>query len=179
MRRATVLTISAVLALPAVALAKGGVEFDSYPDSADLGQQIHFTIMAMQDPRGPTGQPKAIVGKHPLVTFRSKSGAVIRVRGTKTDLNGIAYGSVAFTDHGPWSTEMRAGDLYIPPEYSEPIRVGIGLTQTTPAADPSPKPAAAAPERTEFPWAWVLSLGAIGSALLVFTLRRRGRWGAA
>src|SRR3954452_22973637 len=100
MRTATVLTIAALLALPAAAQAKGGIEFQGYPDTKALGEKINFTVIAMQDPRGPTGEPKAIVGKQPLVTFRSKSGRVVRVRAGKTDLNGIAYGSVAFPDKG-------------------------------------------------------------------------------
>src|SRR5690348_9312590 len=113
MRTATVLIFSALLIMPASALGKGGIEFQGYPDTADVGQKINFTVMAMQDPQGPTGEPKAVVGRHPLVTFRSDSGRVVRVRATTTDLNGIAYGFVRFPDKGPWSTELRVGDLYI------------------------------------------------------------------
>ena len=164
--------------MPALAQAKGGIEFDTYPDTAKPGQKIDFTVMAMKDPQGPTGEPKPIVGKHPLVTFRSESGRVVRVRAGKTDLNGIAYGSVAFPDAGPWTTEMQAGDLRIPPEYSEPIHVGIGLTQTTPPARTAPASAADSPDAPS-PWLWILSIAALGSAAGVFAIRRRGRWGAA
>src|SRR4051794_27447233 len=107
MRKATVLTISALLALPGTALAKGGIEFQVYPETVDVGQKVHFNVMAMQEPTGPTGEPKAIVGRHPLITFRSESGKVIRVRASQTDLNGFSDGSVTFTDRGPWTTEMR------------------------------------------------------------------------
>ncbi len=171
MRQATVLTIGLLLALPAAAQAKGGIEFQGYPDTAKTGEKIDFTVMAMKDPQGPTGGPTAIVGKHPLVTFRSKSGRIVRVRASRTDLNGIAYGSVAFPDKGPWSTEMRAGDLWIGPEMSEPIHVGIGLTQTTPAAKAPASPASDGAD-SPAPWIWILSLAAIGSAAAVFVVRR-------
>src|SRR4051794_38479662 len=178
MRKATLFITSLLLVVPAVAEAKGGVEFDTYPDEAKVGQQINFTVLAISEPRGPNGgEPRPIVGAHPLVTFRSESGRVVRVRARRTNLNGMGYGSVAFPDQGPWTTEIRAASLHIPAENSEPIHVGIGLTQTTPpakAADPI-----RAADTKSFPWAWVLSLASIGSALLVLTMRRRGHWGAA
>jgi hypothetical protein len=179
MRRATFLAIGALLMAPALAQAKAGVEFEKYPDTAKPGEKIDFTVIAMDEggPGGPGHAPKAIVGRHPLLTFESDSGRVVRVRASATDVNGIAHGSVAFPDQGPWTTALRIGDrINIPPERSEPIHVGIGLTQTTPPAKPTPTPA---PAPASFPWVWVLSFGAIGSALLVFVMRRRGHWGAA
>src|SRR3954468_20735267 len=180
MRRATIFMTSLLLVLPADAQAKGGVEFETYPDTAKVGQKINFTVMAISEPSDPDGgQPKPIVGAHPLVTFRSKSGRVVRVRARKTDLNGIGYGSVVFPDAGPWTTEMRAGPVHVPAEYSEPIHVGIGLTQTTPPAKAAVPSDPAVADASEFPWVWVLSLSSIGAALLVLAMRRRGRWGAA
>jgi hypothetical protein len=131
-------------------------------------------------PEGPSsGGPNRFEGRHALITFRSESGRVVRIRSSAADLNGIAYGSVAFPDRGPWSTEMKIGNvIQTTPDNSEPIHVGIGLTQTIPSADQTtPKPAV--PDAGSFPWAWVLSLGAIGSGLAVLLMRRRGHWGAA
>jgi hypothetical protein len=181
MRRATVLIISVALAAPAGAAAKAGLEFEGYPDTAKPGEKINFTVMALDEPPSGGGrqQPRPIVGRQPLVTFRSKSGRVVRVRAGATNAEGIAHGQVAFPDKGPWTTELRVGhQIELGPERSEPIHIGIGLTQTTPAADAS-RPRAAAPDADGFPWVWVLSLGCIGSALLVLVMRRRGHWGAA
>src|SRR3954468_12122876 len=172
MRRATIFMTSLLLVLPADAQAKGGVEFETYPDTAKVGQKINFTVMAISEPRDPNGgEPKPVVGAHPLVTFRSDSGRVVRVRARKTDLNGIGYGSVVFPDAGPWTTEMRAGPLHVPAEYSEPIRVGVGLTQTTPPASTTAAADPAGSDASEFPWAWVLSLSSIGVALLLLAMR--------
>ena len=181
MRRATVIAIAIILAVPAAAQAKAGVEFQKYPETAAPGEKISFTVIAFREPPsgGNSGQPpQAIVGRRPLVTFRSASGRVVRIRVEKTNQDGIAYGEVAFPDKGPWSTALKVGDdLELGQERSQPIRVGVGLTQTITAAGAATRKAAA--PATDFPWVWVLSLGAIGSALLVLTMRRRGHWGAA
>jgi hypothetical protein len=187
MRRASLLVTSILLAVPAVVYAKAGVEFDTYPETSKVGNPISFTVMAFREPPGggrsgpSTGEPHPVVGAHPLVTFRSKSGAVIRVRASKTDLNGIGYGTVTFTDKGPWTTELHVRGVHIGSEMSSPIHVGTGLTQTIPPADAqrSSKPASAPDQTSGFPWVWVLSLATIASALLVLVMRRRGRWGAA
>jgi hypothetical protein len=175
MRKATLIITSLLLAAPAAAHAKAGVEFKTYPEKEKVGSSIKFVVMAFREPRG--GAPQPVLGAHPLVTFRSRSGAVIRVRASRTGPNGIAHGSVRFTDKGPWTTEMHMRGVHIGSELSAPIRVGTGLTQVIPAADSThSRPAATT---SGFPWVWVFSLGAIGSALLVLVMRRRGRWGAA
>ena len=180
MRKATLIITSLLLAAPAAAHAKGGVEFDTYPETSKVGDSIGFTVMAFRDPPSSEGAPRPVVGAHPLVTFRSQSGRVIRVRASKTDLNGIGYGKVTFTDRGPWSTEMNIRGVSVGSEMSAPIHVGTGLTQTIPAADPQrSKPAPAPDDSGGVPWVWVLSLASIGSALLVLLMRRRGHWGAA
>lgn len=183
MKKIALTIAAALLALPALAHAKAGIEFDQYPDNAKVGEAIPFTVMAMNEPPSGGHAPRPVVGRHPLLTFRSDSGRVVRVRASATDLNGLAYGKVAFPDKGPWSTELRIGDrMEIGPEMSEPIHVGIGLTQTIPPAKPhqiAPKPAPAPADSSGAPWVWIFSLGAIGSALLVLLMRRRGHWGAA
>lgn len=179
MRRAILIITSLLLAVPAAAHAKAGVEFQTYPEKEKVGSPINFTVMAFREPpNGGIGGPRAVVGAHPLITFRSKSGAVIRVRASKTDLNGIGYGTVRFTDKGPWTTEMHMRGVHIGSEMSSPIHVGTGLTHLIPSAD-STRAKTPPPDAGGFPWVWVLSLASIGSALLVFAMRRRGRWGAA
>ena len=178
MHKATLVIISMLLAAPAVAHAKAGVEFDTYPEQTEVGTPISFTVMAFRDPPSSGGEPRPVVGARPLVTFRSNSGHVIRVRASRTDRNGTGHGRVTFTDKGPWQTEMNIPGVELGSEFSQPIDVGTGLTETMPAAD-STRPTPAPDSRTEFPWVWVLSLGLIGSALLVLVLRRRGHWGAA
>ena len=181
MRRATVITIGVLLMAPALAQAKAGLEFDTYPDTAKPGEKIDFTVMAMREPPPggpPDAEPEAIVGRHPLVTFRSESGRVVHVRAAATNGEGIARGSVVVPDKGPWTTAIKVGGaLEVGEEMSEPINVGVGLVQTSPPA--SGQPATDRPAADDFPWVWVLSLGAIGSALLVLVMRRRGHWGAA
>jgi hypothetical protein len=182
MKKIAVTAVAALLAAPALALGKTGVEFDTYPETAKTGQTIKFTVMVFPD--GPSGSgPNRFQGRHPLVTFRSKSGRVVRVRASAADMNGIAYGRVAFPDHGPWTTELKVGKaLRSGPENSDPMRVGVGLTQTIPAADAArqaPGGAVSGSDDGGFPWVWILSLASIGSALLVLVMRRRGHWGAA
>jgi hypothetical protein len=166
-KRGCALAFFACLLLPAAASAKGGVIFDRYPDVQKVGSPMKFTVMTFRNREG----------VRPLVTFRnSTTGEVVRVRSSPTDLHGIAYGSVRLPSMGPWLSAIAGAD----PRDSEPFRVGVGLTQTIPAADAD---LARAPARTRSDgadiWLWLTSAGAIGSALLVLVMRRRGRWGAA
>ena len=184
MRRATLLIVSVLLAVPALADAKGGVDFAQDPEVADVGTSIDFRVFAIREPRGPNGgEPHPVVGERPVVTFRSDSGKVIRVRASRTNENGIGYGTVKFTDKGPWTTELDLPGVHLGEEFSQPINAGQGLTTTetvisTPPPDPAPSPAK--PD-DGFPWVWVL--GAAGLSLLVALavagMRRRGHWGTA
>ena len=183
MRRTTLLIASVLLAVPAAAHAKVGVIFDQYPETVKVGAPAGFTVMASRDTPAADGGTRPLRGAHPLVTFRSKSGRVIRVRTTKTDLNGIGYGKVSFTDKGPWTSEVNARGPHGGSGRSEPFEVGIGLTQTIPSADET----AAAQGRHRdvpasqggFPWVWVLSGASILAAAAVAGMRRRGHWGTA
>jgi hypothetical protein len=168
--------LAACLLAPATAIAKGGVIFDRYPDVQAVGSPMKFTAMLMRD--GETGPMQAIEGRRPLITFRNATTAqVVRVRGSRSDLNGLSYGTVALPAKGPWETDVSVGGRSILPGDSQPFRVGVGLTQTIPAAD-APKPPRSAPaQRESLPWLWVAAATAIGSALLIVGVRRR--WGAA
>lgn len=182
MRRTTLLIASVLLAVPAVAHAKAGIEFKAYPETVAVGKPIAFTVYAFTDPPAGGGSGHAVVGAHPLVTFRSKSGRVVRIRSSRVDSAGVGHGTVAFPDKGPWSTEMNMRGVHIGQERSQPISVGTGLAETTPSADD----VAAARNRTsapasngDFPWVWVLSGASILAALAVAGMRRRGHWGTA
>lgn len=165
------LVLAACLAAPAGAGAKGGVIWDRYPDVHAVGSPMEFTVML--------NFGKTIEGVRPLITFRDqRSGQVVRVRGSRSDLNGISYGTVRLPAKGPWDTRVTvAGKAILPPD-AEPFRVGVGLTQTIPSADEQ-RAAAPRPEGGMSAWLWITSAAAIGSALLVLVMRRRGRWGAA
>src|SRR3954469_16613104 len=179
MRTATVLTIGALLAVPVAAQAKTGVEFDNYTDSAKVGEKLHFTVIAFdENHRGPGGRLLAIRDQRPLVTFTSRSGQIVRTRASKTDLNGLAHGTVAFPDKGPWETMLHIGHMRTKPVDTGPFRVGAGPPQTKPLA-PAAKHPAADPGGDRSPWIWILSISAIASGLVAFAMRRRGRWGAA
>src|SRR3954468_9559507 len=178
MRKATVLiTILAIAALPAIAHAKTGVVYEKDPATGKVGESFKFTVITMSEPRDPHGRARPVAGIHPLVEFKSASGRTLRVRASKTDLNGIGYGRVTFTDKGPWTTALhvKRHGIYIGSETSQPIEVGTGLVQTIPPVAAQPRSAPSA----DFPWIWVLSFASIGAALLVLVARRRGHWGAA
>jgi hypothetical protein len=165
------------LAMSGVAQAKTGVSFDKDPQTVKPGDKVSFSVLAFREPpaNGGGGGPEhPVVGAHPLVTFRSESGRVIRVRASATDLNGIGYGSVRFTDKGPWTTEMKAGPLHSGPEMSSPIEIGSALPH--PAIPPASTPVHA---DAPFPWAWLVLLGMLGSVAAAFALRRRGLGGTA
>jgi hypothetical protein len=175
-RRSCVLALAACLLAPATATAKGGVIFDRYPDVQAVGSPMKFTAMLMRD--GGTGPMQAIEGRRPLIAFRNATtGQVVRVRGSRSDLNGLSYGTVALPSKGPWETDVSVGGRSILPGDSQPFRVGVGLTQTIPAADSARPRSAEAPQRESFPWLWIAAAAAIGSALVIVGMRRR--WGAA
>jgi hypothetical protein len=174
MKRAAVLAAALALGVASPAAAKTGLEWDTYPDTSDVGQPIAFTLHVYKPPPSSGGRAPPARGATPLLTFRSRSGRVVRVRVPAADRFGVAHGSVAFPDKGPWimTFHEKVDGVWIGNEDSQPIHVGIGLTQTTPAADAGSAGHAS-------PWVWILSFATIGAAALVFLMRRRGRWGAA
>jgi hypothetical protein len=179
MRRATVLTISAFLAMTSGAWAKAGVEFDKFTETIRPGQSISFTAMTYRPRPNAQDELQPITDRRPLLTFRSGSGRVVRVRTAATDLNGFAHGTVAFPDKGPWTTEMKvAGVVTVPAEHAATFVVGGGLTHTVPSADEEAATTTAGDRGDGLPWLPILS-GAIASAFLVLTMRRRSHWGAA
>jgi hypothetical protein len=180
-RRTLVVALALCLLAPAGASAKGGVIFDRYPDVQAVGSKMKFTVMLFNRRN-----------VRPLVTFRdAKTHEVVRTRASRSDLNGIAYGSVALPTHGPWMTTISLNGRPVFEGDAEPFRVGVGLTQTIPSADaerraadagaagsPSGDGRGSATDRGTSAWPWI-ALAALASAAAAFALHRRRRWGAA
>jgi hypothetical protein len=183
MQRTTLIIVSVLLAVPALAHAKGGLEFSQDPVSSEPGRPIAFTVMGYRDPPPNGGMGHPVSGTRPLVTFRSTSGRVVRVRAGVTNADGISRGTVTFPDAGPWTTQIDMRGLHLPPDRSEPITIGPGsgpnvspLVISTPPRTVNPKPEAPG---GEFPWVWILSGASILAALVVAGMRRRRHWGTA
>jgi hypothetical protein len=176
MRRITLAVVAVLLAVPALAHAKVGIEFDNAIEAQQPGDRQNFSAMVMSEPNDPMGgEPQPISGVHPLVTFRDEaSGKVIRVRATRTNSEGIARGSVVLPDRGPWTTtvsvggrafdEGRGGQAF---QLAPPTAANVGATTKPPADDDD--------GGAGFP-AWLLSFPAAGLlALGVWRLRRHPR----
>lgn len=179
MRRTTLIIVSVLLAVPALAHAKGGIEFSQDPVTSEPGKPIAFTVLAYRDPPPNGGMGHPLTGTRPLVTFRSTSGRVVRVRAGETNKDGISRATVTFPDAGPWTTQIDMRGLHLPAERSEPITIGPGsgpnvapiVVSRPPAAHPTPESPG-----NGFPWVWILSGASILAALLVAGMRRRGHW---
>jgi hypothetical protein len=178
MKRITLTVVAVLLAVPVAAHAKAGIEFDKAIEQQKPGDRQTFTAMVMNEPSDPMGgEPKPVVGVHPLVAFRNqRTGSVIRVRATRTDRDGLATGTVAFPDAGPWTADLYVGGKRF---TTSDQRFTLTSASAAPASTPRPESSARSDGGSRFPWVWVLSSASIGSAMLVLAMRRRGRWGAA
>jgi hypothetical protein len=167
MRKVTLTVVAVLLAVPAFAHAKAGIEFSNAIEQQAPGSSQDFTAIAMKEPADPAGgAPTPIVGARPLVTFQNaKTGHVIRVRTSPTNRNGVGFGSVTFPDSGPWTASMAVG--------GKPFAMHAASFSLQPAAPPSIR-------HTDdggggFP-AWLLSFPAAGLvAFGIWFLRRRPR----
>jgi hypothetical protein len=173
MNRVTLAVVAVLLAVPAVAQAKAGIEFNSVIETQQPGDRQSFTAIVMNEPSDPMGgEPKPIVGVHPLVAFKNQStGKVIRVRTSRTDRDGIATGSVVFPDRGPWTATLFVNGKAFGPGEDQGFSVGPLPTASAPAA-----PAKAdSSDGGGFP-AWLLSIpAAFVVALGIRHFRRRPR----
>lgn len=172
MRRVTLTVVAVLLAVPAVAQAKAGIEFNSAIEQQQPGSRQDFSAIAMREPADPMGgAPTPIVGAQPLVSFRNAStGQVIRVRTSPTNRNGVGFGSVTFPDRGPWTASMTVG------------RKRFAMHETSFSLRPAAQPAAPAATRHDDDGggsglaAWLLSFPAAGlAAFAIWFLRRRPR----
>src|SRR5437868_5326048 len=157
MKRITLTIVAILLAVPVTAIAKTGIGFSRSPANIETGHKTKINIVLMHEPRRPGGQPTPMAeGKHPLVTFRSDSGRVIRIRGAAVSREGLSYATVAFPDKGPWHSAITVGHRNISTGESGqgfPIGTEVG---GLPTPKTSARPAAAG-----FPWIWVVSIAAI------------------
>ncbi|MFL5896232.1 MAG: hypothetical protein ACJ76Z_14115 [Thermoleophilaceae bacterium] len=176
MKRITLTIVAILLAAPTVALAKSGIEFSPPAEATETGHTTHFNIILLREP--PNGGGRATPmghGKRPLVTFVSKSGRVVRVRGTRVTSEGLATGTAIFPDKGPWRSSITIGGKRVATGEEQPgFEVGTGIVNLDnfpPDPAPSQSPAPAHDAGGGFPWAWVLSIAAIAAALLVLAVR--------
>jgi hypothetical protein len=179
MNRVTLAVVAVLLAIPAVAQAKAGIEFDKAIETQKPGDRQTFAAMVIHEPTDPNGgTPRPVVGVRPLVTFTNeRTGAVMRVRTSRTDLDGSATGRVTFPDRGPWTASLSVGGHTFEPGGRQTFEVGppteakvVGTMEPTPDPQPADKG-----DGGGFP-AWLLSLPAAGLiALGVWRLRRRPR----
>jgi hypothetical protein len=179
MNRVTLAVVAVLLAIPAVAQAKAGIEFDKAIETQKPGDRQTFTAMVMHEPSDPMGgEPQPVVGVRPLITFRNeRTGEVIRVRTTRTDQEGIASGSVTLPDRGPWKATLVAGGKSFSDEHGQVFEVGppteakvVGTMEPPPDPQPADKG-----DGGGFP-AWLLSFPAAGLvAFGIWRLRRRPR----
>ena len=104
MRRLNLTLVLVLLAVPATAAAKGGIELDKDPGTLAPGELTGFRLMLMRE--APDG-PGPVVGVRPLVTFReTDTGALVRVRARPTNRDGVARGAVAFPFRGTWEVAL-------------------------------------------------------------------------
>lgn len=150
MKKVTLAVVAVLLAVPAGAYAKAGIEFPQEPQSQtrqDFSAFVH----------GSSG------GARPLVTFRNQTTReVIRVRTSPMNRNGVASGSVTFPDTGPWTATLSVNGKVVSRGD------GIGFQATAPPAKPDPPTGG-------FPF-WLLTLPAAGLAAFgIWRFRRHPR----
>jgi hypothetical protein len=183
MKRMTLLVVSVLLAAPAAAVAKGGVEFDTDVERVAVGHRIGFTLILTGDAQ--PGKPStALAGVRALVIFGDRStGRRLFVRAGRSDSMGIARGSVRFPTKGPWGTRITArGKTLFAFAETRTDRLGDGAFSTgTNVGQPPigvPLPPDPPKAATGFPWVWVLSAASILAAVSLAAARAgrlRGR----
>lgn len=177
MKRITLTVVAVLLAVPVAAQAKAGIRFDGDIGTANPSERQSFSAMVMREPSDPMGGDlKPIAGARPLVTFRNeRTGEVIRVRTTRTNLDGVGTGSVTFGDKGPWTTTMAVGGESLA-LHGQTFEVGPPRSvRVVGTMEPPPDPPAAQSDGGGFP-AWLLAIpAALLAALGIRHLRRRPR----
>ena len=179
MKRITLTVVAVLLAVPALAHAKAGIEFDNAIESEKPGDRQNFTAMVMHEPTDPMGgEPQPVAGVRPLVTFRNDhTGKVIRVRTSRTNGEGIARGSVTFPDHGPWTTTLSVnGKPFGDAIHGQTFELGPPHLRIVGTMEPPADPPPAHRDGGGGLPAWLLTLPAAGLAALgIWFARRRPR----
>jgi hypothetical protein len=182
MRRITLTVVAILLAVPAVAAAKVGIEYTQDPATVGPGEKMALNIMILKEPKNPAGpraQMTPAVGAHPIVTFRSESGRVVRVRGHAANQDGVSRASVRLPDAGPWTASMRVPGVSVAEGggHMEPFKLGTMDATSDAAVDEVVRPPAHAPVQShdEGSATWWILLGALAAlGGLTFTAIRTG-----
>lgn len=166
MKRLTLTVVAVLLAVPAVAHAKAGIEFDQDITTQKPGEEQGFTAFV----HGSSGGP-------PTVSFHnSRSGKVITVKTVRTNDPGIGRGFVRLPDRGPWRVTMVVNGRSIGEVMGQTFELGPPKLRVMGTMEPPPDP----PSTTSgsgggFPF-WLLTLPAAGLAALgLWFVRRRPR----
>ena len=164
MKRVTLTVVAVLLAVPALAQAKTGIEFSSDIQQQQPGEKQTFYAVLVDESGDP---PKPAAGVRPLVTFTNeKTGQTIRVRTAATDEEGLGRASVSFPDSGPWTAAITVN--------GRPF--GAADQMGTFELLPAKRSVAPAPSDGGGPPPWLLSLPIAGLAALgIWWLRRRPR----
>ena len=157
MNRVTLAVVAVLLAVPAVAQAKAGVEFPTEPQTK---KEQTFTAF-IHGSRG---------GGTPDVTFRNRStGQVLHVRTSPLDRNGQAIGTVVLPDRGPWTATLSLNGKVVSRDDGQ----GFDAIAAPAAPAQTPPPAS---DADGGPPAWLLTIpGALIAAFGIWYLRRRPR----
>lgn len=178
MRRINLILVLVLLAVPATASAKVGVELQKDPQALAPGEETDMNVMIMREPRKPGGDPTPIAGRSPLVTFRNaKTGEVVRVRSSKTNHEGIGTATVAFPSRGEWTVDL--GNIPgVLEEGTQEIPVGISASLPPEIVEP-PQPRSPVTDHRSpatFPAVPVIvGLGLVLLAAGALALKRRER----
>jgi hypothetical protein len=157
MNRATLAVVAVLLAVPAVAQAKAGIEFPTEPQAK---KEQTFTAFIHGSGGGGT----------PDVTFRNRStGQVLHVRTSPLDRNGQATGTVVLPDSGPWTATLSLNGKVVSRDDGQ----GFDAIGAPPAPAQTPPPPS---DSGSGPAAWLLTIpGALIAAFGIWYLRRRPR----
>jgi hypothetical protein len=173
MRRITLTVVAILLAVPAAAFGKVGVEFAKDPVTASTYEAIPFNIMILREPRDPSVDGMTpITGARPVVTFKSATGEIVRVTGSRSDRQGMSDAVATFPDKGPWT-----GSLTVPRERLAEsggdlgtFRIGFdGTPAPAKAGAPKQPPAATTPASASSGSAIVWILLGAGALLIAGT----------
>jgi hypothetical protein len=166
MKRITLTVVVVLLAVPALAHAKAGVEFDQNIETSKPGDQQSFTAFVHGSGGGP-----------PSVSFQNtRTGKVIHVKTVRTNDPGTGRGSVTFPDRGPWAVTMSVnGHSFGDVVHGHAFELGAPKVRVMGTMNPPADPPAASNGDDGFPL-WLLTLPAAGVAALgIWFLRRRPR----
>jgi hypothetical protein len=179
MKRVTLTVAAILLAVPAFAHAKSGIEFQPPAEAVQPGHEQHFNVVLFDESQPPGGgPPKPLTRSRPLVVFTSASGHVVRTRPHATVDGGAWYGTAVFPDKGPWHTTIKVhGHAIHALDQAGGFGVGTGLIETIPAAAP-PRPVPShAGDGGDGGTRWVaFLLGGPLLALGIWYARRRWPW---